>query len=234
MKNNQKQFSKSISIILCLILLLATMISCGAGSQENANNDTEELPQTDCVETYPTVYEYYSLDRKGEEAFAKLSVNKIYDGEYKGGIYSDTRCVLVECTVIQDYYNRFERECIINIPIYLNQDDTRADVERFLEQCDNIYVYVLDYCDQVYSITNNETVNLTNVVGVQHMSYYSIIPIVNGTVNLNLIDDFLGETSYLHYTDIYGFSDVIENNSKEEILSSNISKMYEYLLSQNN
>ena len=233
MQGNAKFVFKIIALTLLLIITLS-FASCSAFFADTStdNGDTSTEPQTStggCELLPPSIYEYYPIYEQGKNSFIKLEVNKILDGVYKGGEYGSTNCILVECTVLQDYYNVFNSGVTVTIPVYVGYGKSINDNIEFVNQCDYLYAHTQNNYNYFSSIETRERVEAPNLISVGALAYYSIIPIVDGKVDLAMLDNYLTTyPSYLHYTDIRDFEKLIYDGMSDEDLSQSILEIYNY------
>lgn len=232
MQGNAKFVFKIIALTLLLIITLS-FASCSAfftdTSTNNGDTGTEPQPSTGEIEQLPSIYEYYQIYEQGKNSFIKLEVNKILDGVYKGGQYSSKNCILVECTALQDYYNVFNSGITVTIPVYVAYGKNINDTIEFVNQCDYLYAYTQNNHNDFRSVETREQVEAPNLISVGSISYYSIIPIVDGKVDLAMLDNYLTTyPSYLHYTDIRDFEKLIYDGMSDEDLSQSILEIYNY------
>lgn len=176
------------------------------------------------IQYWDTVERLYM--RGESNVFLKLKVNRIYDGLYTGGEYSDelysgVTCVLLECSVVEDYYNLLSNDEIVTIPIYLSTFYNEEDIKAFVSKCDYLCVYGSTICAPILS-GEGEEVEVTNPISVTSLDNYSVVPIINGKVDLDALDSLLSGSTYLKHNRIEHFDQMIVNGMNEEELAESI------------
>ncbi len=205
------------------------------GQEDGAVNKDNGTPNDGEVSTDPFDDFFDSMEDAEEGAtiltycnktersvFAKLKITRIYDDVY---IDEDDKAfqgvaerIMLVCNVEEILYgNGFHLNQSIVVPVSLffcfvengSPDYRNLDisfVKSFLSEMDYIYVDAWLNSDKTYIAKNDFENEIHTNISPQTLALYELYPVVDGTVSLNRLDNFLDENNieYLPQSEIYG------------------------------
>jgi len=202
------------------------------------NNFFDNLKNGDST----SILDYYPYTEYA--SFVKMEITEIHDGLYAFDDNQTTKFILVEGIVIKDYYNNIAKDTIVTIPVAINYTTTsnsesnvtqydEKDISDMLTEFNSFYVYLssgMNVQKNIYSINDGNSQKIDSLSSKCNLSLYSLLPMEEGNVHLNSLDEFLENNmvSYLRHEKIAGFDKTIYEGQTEAELTENISKMYNY------
>lgn len=187
-----------------------------------------------------SVFDYYPVNE--HSSFSKLKLIKVCDGIYADALHDNSKYVLVECIVQEDYYGSIEKGVTVTIPILLNTATVNqekiyyneSDIKEFVSNYEYIFAYLgsgLYTHKNMLSVNENEIVTVDSLSTECSLSMFNLIPIKNNEVDLNGLITFLDDNnvSYLSVKEVFGFTKIIGDKTKEEELIENITQMHSFL-----
>lgn len=228
--------------------------SITSNDQENTTEATDSFFESMENMKLPTILSCYA---KTEFAvFLKLEISKIYDEMYiyKSNIpmQDPAGYMMVECTIAEDLYERgFERGQKIVVPVLLKEvpqeNNPRvlrnldvSEVKEWLSGMDYIYVKTNSYYEKTQSykkeafvVENNHATELQTAQMPCVMSFYELLPSVDGKVSPKQLDDFLYKRN-ITKIEIYGMNEFCYDGIPCAEFEDNVRELSKYFDNKRN
>lgn len=243
-----KLFLKRAFGILLLLSVLLLLISCDLISRyitvqndEPADDDdfSNEKNENEIIGDSFLITEFHFSYFENNTPFVKLKADNLHDALYTYEHGAKARFTVLECTVIEDYYDVFDVGTEISLLLNMNwkqQSDgnvktlTVEEMDDIINSFDYVYLYSysnpgnLFYEDSLYELENGESKTFENLLYYPiEMQSHRFIPVKNGVVDFVSLDTacskydvrLVNRNSMINYEDYFW-----QEMSEEELISS--------------
>jgi len=230
MKRNLLRF---LALLLALVICSMTLISCNDKEKEDNKTTGGTLEHTVCP-PYPTIWSLY--DKDIYSSFAKVTVESFHDDEIIK--YNRELVVLVECTVVEDYYGYLKEGDPLRIPILyqhldVDVDKVAAEIKRAFSEADYALIYTTRAFDQFYlhNVTQNAHLNYGKYTAHPYpLEMYTCFLINEGKLDIEYLDWFCdtynnGNKHSLANIHTSYFDDYLWHGMSEEEIATNLRKL---------
>lgn len=217
-----KELCKICTVVIIWLVFVMSVTSCGHSSIIN-NGEGEG----DKLSMGPTVSEYFG--KTEGMAFLKLEILEIYDDAFKNkiDIAFQADLIMLRCNLIADLHEsgmEVNREVIV--PVF-SQDADVNDCKNWLSAFDVIYVKTPSYANNTYITDDNTEMTLKTNMAPCDMLLYDVLPVINGAVYINMVDEFHEEqrVEYMPYSEISGIDDFCYEGISCEEFEANVREL---------
>lgn len=217
-----KELCKICMVVIIWLAFVMSVTSCGHSSITN-NGEGEG----DKLSMGPTVSDYFG--KTEGMVFLKLEILEIYDDAFKNkiDIAFQADLIMLRCNLIADLHEsgmEVNREVIV--PVFSLDADVN-DCKNWLSAFDVIYVKTPSYANNTYITDDNTEMTLKTNMAPCDISLYDVLPVVDGYVRINLVDEFLEEQRIenLPYSRIYGMEEFCYDGISCENFEDNVREL---------
>ncbi|MFA5562374.1 MAG: hypothetical protein WDA00_07030 [Eubacteriales bacterium] len=222
---------KKVALLILVLAGIFSMYACTEGGENN-------VPVLR-VENFYSSTTYSS--------FARLQVNRVHDELYANDSKLFIKYLLVECTVLEDYYDRLEAGQVIQVPIMLGVDAHDDDsiqvkhkcldadvVKEFLENHPQFIarlarIYEANY---LYSVEAGAYVWVEELSVSISLGHLQLIPLSEDAVDFTALDLLLENAQALNSLRRYikGYDQVVAQGMPADTVGENLRSLYQYQL----
>jgi len=236
MKRNLIRF---LALLLALVICSMTLISCNdkekEGKDDNPSNVDEGNDKADMKS-----FDIGNFYQKSGSAFAKLKIDGFHEDIYK--LY-ESSAILVECTVIEDYYDQINPGEKVHFPMVFSNnhtlekktdDEIIAEIKSGLLEADYLLAYFITVYSEdttVWNETKGKAEHFSDYTIPIYYSYdyYNYYPINDGALDVEYIDRFCDnyiKLGYKHSPFAYSGTDkYLWHGMSEEEIATNLRKL---------
>ena len=229
-----RQFKKTMDVIMILLIFIIATVGCAPNDSSIENNE-------DKLTIAHTVYTWYNPSNY--HSFVKMRINSFYDGIYDLSFNSNTSgYLLLNCTVIEDYYKNIHDNLEINVmlPLPILKDEignvknsnSEKNLSSFLCNYEYFFAYfrfdkTVSSLRRIYSYKTNNYVELYYTFDLGELRDYRFLPIKNNEIDIESLEIFLNDNypNHLHYSNIISFEEIFLHIKEDEIIR-NIKNIY--------
>ncbi len=222
---------KKVALLILVLAGIFSMYACTEGGENN-------VPVLR-VENFYSSTTYSS--------FARLQVNRVHDELYAKDSKLFIKYLLVECTVLEDYYDRLEAGQVIQVPIMLKVTvrdgvsmqlksgylDTEV-MKEFLENHPQFIarlarIYEANY---LYSVEAGAYVWVEELSVSVSVDQLQLIPLSEEAVDFTALDLLLENAQALNSLRRYikGYDQVVAQGMPADTVGENLRSLYQYQL----
>lgn len=235
----------------CLVLVLSVFLM---NQIQNRPSEPSDFPGTDDIgvgenngsndqpnnsldfNRCPAITSMYDLNEYS--SMIKVEVNSVL-GKYSLGLGEPT-VLLVEFSVIEDYYEKISPSSTITVPIAMDgtgitNETMLTDIQVLLNDADEFILYIDRLYDkQSVYYEDGSKVDMSNVASLNLMIFNTIIPIENEIVDVSTVYELLDEYEISHYSPekINGYLSFVADGMPIDTLEHNIKMLYQWHLTE--
>lgn len=214
------------AVVICGVVVPAIVLNLDGN---NVPPDDSNIPPDDDMRALSVTDIYIN---GSTASFALLKIKSVEPDIYCDPSYLQSEYIVFECEVEEDYYGKLaEGECVY-LPVTLNKVSGNYYSETAVRECfkenDEILSYFLPSTENLLvSQTTAEERSFDYLARVVELSLFYIIPVSDGTVDMNKICSFL-QTEEAYYEHIYwDFTDYFADGMTLADAGENIRRLAE-------